>query len=255
MSFWNAPRADIPPLLLTSSIIVTAPLTALTDAATRINLTLQSIEKWLEFDKNIRIVVCDGSNFDLTSVVSARFPHAAIECICFENNQTLVKAYGKGYGEGEIIDFALKHSETLQSADAFIKCTSKLWVKNFPEMMRYWNGKFLCDCDCFGFSEKNNIRIRTIDTRFYMVDRKFYKDHFSTAHLKTRDLTGHYLEHCFRDIVNTDGITHFMPPVIPEITGMAGSTATLYTTPLRVRIRNRFRRIILRMKTDLVIQR
>jgi hypothetical protein len=131
-------------LLITSCVSVSAPYVKLRDTHERLTLSLLSIENWLAICPNIRIVICDGSGYDFTEICRTKFPEAKIECLFFINNKEKVAELGKGFGEGEIIDYALDHSKYIEESDFFVKCTSKLWVNNFNELFEYWNGKFLC---------------------------------------------------------------------------------------------------------------
>ena len=214
----------LPPLLLTSCVVVSAPFTKLTDQHLRIALTLKSIENWLNIAGDMTIVVCDGSNYDFTREVSEKFQGANIECIFFKNNSELVSAYGKGYGEGEIINHALAHSIHLKKADYFAKCTSRLWVKNFKQLNKKWNNVFLCECNFSGYSRIKSLTFENVDTRFYIVNKVFYIENFASAYLNVRDEKGHYLEHCFKDVVLKKKMVGFMFPDAPVVEGVSGSS-------------------------------
>lgn len=105
-----------PPILLTSSAIAMDPSVILKDQDMRIFYTLESLEKWLVIYPQGKFVLCDGSNFNFSPLIKLRFPTASIECLYFENDQNLIKLHGKGYGEGEIIRYALKHSVLLSES-------------------------------------------------------------------------------------------------------------------------------------------
>ena len=57
------------PLLLTSCIIVSAKYTALSDTELRLTETIKSLEKWTTTPDIEKIVICDGSGFDITPYV------------------------------------------------------------------------------------------------------------------------------------------------------------------------------------------
>src|SRR6267143_669388 len=116
-------KLHLPPVLLTSSVVVMDHSVTLKDPGQRVNYTLDSIEKWLNVSADIRLVICDGSGYDFSEIVKKRFPERRIECLFFENNKQLVERHGKGFGEGEIIKYALRHSLFIKEADWFAKCT------------------------------------------------------------------------------------------------------------------------------------
>jgi len=214
---------NLPPLLLTSCVAVSAKNTQIIDLTLRIELTIKAIIKWISISKEIKIVICDGSNFDFTQIIHTTFPAQQIECLFFNNSSELVARYGKGYGEGEIINYALQKSSFMKNADFFVKCTSKLWVDNFFECLKYWNGTFLCDCYFSYMKRQKHMIFKSVDTSFYIVNKDFYIDHFSSAYLNVREAQRHWLEHCFRDIIIAKELKHFMLPVAPIVKGVSGS--------------------------------
>jgi len=214
-----------PTLLITSCINPpkSVPFTNLHDSQKRIECTLESIGKWLS-SYDLDIVLCDGSNFDFSFLVSKHFPNAKIECIYFKNNEAEVIRLGKGYGEGEIINYALKNSNVLKSADYFIKCTGKYFVNNFDECMQYWNGKLLCRADIFFGLYVNAVNITFTDTRFFIINKDLYISSFSQAYKLVDDNHNRYIEHIFKDIIREKKMTHFLFPIVPIIDGLSGTT-------------------------------
>ena len=231
-------KSKFPPILLTSCVIISDHSAALKDEKYRIKYTLESIRKWLNIDPNIKLVICDGSSFDFSGIVSEAFPDASIECLNFRNSADLVALYGKGYGEGEIVNFAISHSEFLAEADCFAKCTSKLWVENFAECFETWNKKFLCHGyfeNVFSIRETN---FSYVDTRFYLANKIFYTANFSSAHLKLMGETGLSIEHCFRDIIlekNYEKILFSLPPVV---CGVGGGSGVYYKNNIKRRLKD-----------------
>ncbi len=217
-------------LLMTSSVHVSAPIVAVDDAEQRARLTLDSVEKWLESTGRIRVVLCDGSGYDFSEACAERFPSAAIECLNFKNDVAAVAKYGKGYGEGEIIKHALTNSEYLRDVEFFAKCTSKLWVNNFDQIMRRWNGIFQCDYMFRNPGSVRHIEPELIDTRFYVVNRDFYARYLQESYRNVRDLDGYWLEHSFKDAIASQGLkaSRFYFPILPEVAGVSGSTGRIY---------------------------
>jgi hypothetical protein len=231
-----------PTLLLTSCVYPSAPFVELADPTERIELTLESIRQWIKIARNLNIVICDGSGYDFTQSVAERFPGAKIECINFKNDAEAVLKFGKGYGEGEIVEYALENSEYLRRSDYFLKCTSKLWVKNLPEILKHWNGIFQCQ---FGLEKPKTIKSAkpsSVDTRFYIVKKRYYIDYFLHAYKNVNDHGGYYLEHTFRDVIldNRLRASSILFPIPPLIEGVAGTTGETYKAgnPINKRFKN-----------------
>ncbi len=227
-----------PPVLLTSCVYV-ADQTAvnLNDPEDRITHTLESIDRWLHIAPGIRLVICDSSGYDFSQKTSQLFPDADIEFIAFEADRALVKLHGKGYGEGEIVNYALQHSIYLKRSDSFAKCTAKLWVVNFQECVQEWNGKFLCKVTFSNVFSFKKTYFNHVDTRFYLVKKDFYLKYFSKAHLDLGGSSGLGIEDTFRKIVlenNMEKIIFDSPPVIG---GVGGGTGKYYNTKWSKRIK------------------
>lgn len=217
------------PLLLTSSVVAHDPGVALSDTQTRKLLTIRSINEWLHVDPSLAIVICDGSNYDFAPEITLLFPQAKIECLHFENTQVEVEKYGRGFGEGEIIRFALAHSKFIQEAQCFAKCTAKLWVENFEDCKKQWNGHWVCKGVFDNALSLNKSPIFSyIDTRFYFVSVDFYKSHLLDAHLSINKNSGFGLEQSFKRVFLNLKIEHAMFRCYPCIKGVGGGTGKSY---------------------------
>lgn len=217
------------PLLLTSSIVAHDVAVRLQDTEARLHHALESVEQWLRIDPQLPLVLCDGSSYDLTDKVRQRFPKATIECLAFENNQAMVRELGRGYGEGEIVRYAIKHSKLIQAAGCFAKCTSKLWVENFKQCMHHWNGRLLIPgIFLHVFSPLRATVLRQLDTRFYVVSVPVYETYFLNAHLTMDSRAGHGLEDSFHDIFVREHLEQSLLPTPPIICGVGGGTGVYY---------------------------
>jgi len=228
---------NLPPILLTSCVKVSDHSVSLKDENDRIKFTIESIEKWLAISPDFRLVICDGSNFDFSKIVIERFPEADIECIYFQNNKEMVGVYGKGYGEGEIVRYAISNSAYLKESDYFAKCTSKLWVENFFDCIKSWNGRFLTKgyfSDVFSFK---NTQFSYIDTRFYLVSKSFYLQNLESEYLNVGGERGLSLEHCFRNVILKNGFENVLFNVPPVICGVGGGSGKYYKNNLKRRVK------------------
>lgn len=210
------------PLLLTTAAHASAKHTALTDTQSRIDAFAWSLEQWCKSESINQIVICDGSNYNFSAIANAvNRSNKKIECLHFHNDAQKVAQQGKGYGEGQIVEFALRNSELLNSSQTFAKCTGRLWVKNHALCLKLFKKPA-------SFNLIGRRRVSFVDTRFYIADKKFYEEKLVKAHLKVDDDNGYYLEHSFADCLkgfNTRSLTFTCPPVIK---GTSGSTGQVY---------------------------
>lgn len=239
------------PVLLTSSVVAHDSGVALADTDERVRLAIESVAHWLMIDPDLPLVLCDGSSFDFTPIVRKKFPLARIECLHFENQQKLVKQYGRGYGEGEIVRHAVQNSTLIADADCFAKCTSKLWVENFQICLAQWNGKLLCKGVFLDvFSPFKKTRFAYIDTRFYIASRSCYHQYLEDAHFQIDKGLGRGLEQCFYDVFIRNRIHHCLFSTPPIICGVGGGTGVYYKNPLLRRLKERLRLTMVRFKRD-----
>jgi len=224
------------PILLTSSVVAHDQGVKLKDTSDRIRLAIESVVQWMKLDPKLQIILCDGSGFDFSSIVKRDFPEAQIECLVFENDQEMVRQFGRGYGEGEIVRFALQNSFFIKKAGCFAKCSSKLWVHNYYDYIASWNGYLLCKGVFKNiFSLRSRAKLSYIDTRFYVASRDAYEKYFLNVHFNIDVQKGYGLEDCFFDAFKSHGIMHALSPVSPIINGVGGGTGMYYkNTKLRI---------------------
>jgi hypothetical protein len=211
------------PILLTSAITATAPFTKMTDASERVKATLRALSNWMALCSDTNFVLCDGSGYDLSRDLKTcgTIDSGRIEVIAFENDREQVKIKGKGYGEGEIVRYALEHSEILKSADSFAKCTGKLWVDNYWSCRKAYNGT--AAFSYFGF-----LKVHAVDTRFFIVRRDFYQANLLMSYARCDDAHGKYLENAYLDSLAGVARQRWMLPVYPRIRGLSGTSGKEY---------------------------
>lgn len=208
------------PLLITSAINPVANYTNLKNQEERINATKKSINFWISIGIK-KIVLCDGSDYDLkknfSNLIEKENQSHQIELISFKNNHKNVKKLGKGFGEGEIIRKALKTSIFLKNSDFFMKCTSKLWVENFFEISKNFNGIFLSDV-------QGLLRPKMVDTRFYISSKSFFLENLMSAYLDVNDDDGRFLEHCYMRKIREKKLSGWISKKSINIVGLSGTS-------------------------------
>lgn len=109
---------------------------------------------------------------------------------------------GKGWGEGEILRWALSNIPEISSSGSFVKLTGRHRVLNLKRMLSIINReissnnpfKFVCQ----RYSPFNMISHRVgpyITTEVFWSDWQFYHDHILDAHETVDDQDGFYIEH------------------------------------------------------------
>jgi hypothetical protein len=226
----NRPNTAPPiPILITSSIVPHDAGVKLSDPHQRLFHAMESIKQWARIAPECRLILCDGSNFDFSPLVKEEFPNAEVECLFFENDQSKIASHGRGYGEGEIIKFALRQSEFLRETDVFAKCSSKLWVENYFECSNNWQG----NCRFSGvfrnaFSVSKPIEMVQVDTRFYIVQKDFYLSNLMDAHHQITLTSGFGLEDSFYRTLVTLKQQRYLFASPPAVMGVGGGTGTYY---------------------------
>ncbi len=132
-----------------------------------------------------KIVIADATGQTLLDESDVRLLHqmdVEVEQIHYLQDDALIIKKGKGYGEGALINFAMKNSKFLQSASHFFKCTGKIYCRNFLEIFNLVQQ-----------TKAQNIFWRevfshTIDTRFFYVSKDFAQNHLIPAYDHVDDI-------------------------------------------------------------------
>ena len=232
------------PLLITTAIEVTAPLTKMSDPEKRLAATLHAFEQWLKLPAVDQVVVVDGSDFEYDERLRelSRESGKKVEFLRFRADEERTRAQGKGYAEGEIVLYALTHSQALRNCHYFAKCTGKLWVANYDRCLAAFDGEFQC-------AVNGKREIETLDTRIYFASREFWMRHLADAHRRVDDPRGYFLEHSYLDRLREIGYRGVTLRVPPIVLGRSGSGDFDYPRMSRYRYLSRrlryaiFRRI------------
>ena len=206
------------------------PFLQLKDKTERAKQYIDSIHYYIEKTSIASIVFCDNSGtrapehlFELAQKYSKRF-----EWISFLGDKKKSVEQGKGYGEGEIIEYALSHSSILKSAGYIVKVTGRVVIRNINLLLRFMRE----DRIYFLRNTANNV-----DTKLYGMPILTYQHYFSKLYLDVDDLHGRYLENKFSDAIIKNGI-HIDPFIVfPNAQGISGSTGQPYTIPIINRIK------------------
>ena len=127
-----------------------------------------------------------------------------------------------------------------------------MWIKNFSACLRYWNGRFICNADFSNVTKFKPYTLNHIDTRFFIVDKAFYRETFAQAYLQVNDPLRQTIEQCFKKIVLEKKLQGFILPIWPALAGFAGSTGEDYELSRLGIWKEDFKRMVLRWRSPLV---
>lgn len=201
------------------------PYTQLTETKQRLKQYLESLEYAIENYTSItHIIFCDSTNypFDYSPIVEqARQKDKTLEIHSFSGDKEKVRKQGKGYGEGEIMNYLLEHSEVLKKCDYFYKLTGRVVVKNFDALHQTSvDSHFLC------YHTLGEERKSLVSTVFYRISKDMYLHRLRDAYSEVNDEQGHYLEMVYYQKLKDTDLKSFK--TYPIVSGISGSTGIRY---------------------------
>src|SRR5262249_46354525 len=194
-------------LIITSTVYVNSDLTVVTDPGLREQQYIDSILFYIGSAGTKKIVVCDNSGFDYSKI--ERLPAQAkqhgkeIEFLSFQGDKDKIKQRGKGYGEGEIMEYTFRNSRLLGKESDFFKVTGRVLVLNIDRIV----SKVIPGEVCFQKVTMNpfsTLHKFKVDTRLYYCSRAFFERNLLDAYKTVDDNGGRYLENAYFDRLLSD---------------------------------------------------
>lgn len=172
-----------------------------------------------------KIVFTENSGTDISNAFQDAINAGRLEYLTYIGNQN--KERGKGYGECEILEYTLNHSEFIQlsSDKRIVKITGRLIVKNITTLIR---------CHQLFFSKRTvfcsiNSDLSFPDSRLIIAPIAFWKTFIQTKE-NINDYKGYYFEHALCDTIKIEKDFPYSPFfIMPIIIGISGSTGKEYT--------------------------
>lgn len=222
-------------LIITSTVNVNSCLTVLTDPKIRLQQYIDSILFYLNSKKIDKIIICDNSGFDYSVVDKlnkiAIGNNKMIEFLNFHGSIKKIKEFGKGFGEGEIMNYIFANSKFIQNETSFFKVTGRIKVLNIDSVVRKTdkNINYFQRIGLNPFKSENKV-----DTRFYYCTINTFKRNLLISYPFVNDNEGHYLEHVYYNVLNDNKVIYKNFNILPHIKGISGSTGVTYDIkPLR----------------------
>lgn len=197
--------------------------TAIKDPDIRMNQYIMALRYYLE-KTTLPIVFCENTmtrlsiDFSDIPLINERF-----EFITFDGNN-FDKSLGKGYGECEIIDYAICHSKLIQSHSHIIKITGRITIINILSYVHLHNK--LPEGTIQALLPTTN---HFIDSRFIICPKQFMQLYFLPQKNKLNDSKNYYFENLLYDTIFSQ-IKYLYIPFIsfPNYRGYSGSAGYMY---------------------------
>lgn len=203
----------------------------LKDPEQRLQQYMESLRFYIVRTKLSQIVLCDNSDYDFScaDILALAERHGKkLEILRFTGNAKEIIAKGKGYGEGEIIEYALSHSKLLRNAEYFVKVTGRLKVCNIDELVEKMDtSKVYINKEIRNFQRRGK-QTSKVSTVLYGIPKKTYITTLGDAYTNVCDKRGIFLEHVFYDRITNDKIAIHNMPRFPAINGVSGSLGDNY---------------------------
>lgn len=222
-------------LLLTGTINpkkFKTPFTKLIDERERLNQYLDAIKKYILLSNFNILIFCENSNYNYNYKKLkelAKKNKKTLEIIKFVGNKDEMFNRGKGYGEAEIIEKAIKKSKYLASPkQTFYKVTGRIFIKNINKILE--NSKK--DNYFFSVGKKHCV------TLFFKCSVEFYKKNLFGAGKECNERKSIHLENVFYDklIMHKKILSCFVE--YPLYEGSSGTNNEIYKNGLKWFIRN-----------------
>ena len=122
-------------ILITTAIAPPAntPALRMTDSNMRSITAKAAIYFWVGQGQK-RLVICDATGSSVLGpeeLATVRSLGVNIEQLAYRQDVALLAQRGKGFAEGQLINFAVENSQLLRQSEYFFKCTGKLFCRNF----------------------------------------------------------------------------------------------------------------------------
>ena len=206
--------------------------TKIQDVNERLQQYVEAI-KWYLGNTTMRIVVVENTNYDMTEVLQEQVKTLRLEYLVFSGNN-YDKKRGKGYGEAQIIKYAMDNSKIIaeESNPIVIKVTGRLILRNINRLRK-------CVPNTVYAAIAGNYQgVMHLDSRVMVFTRYFLENYFFPR-IEEIDESKYYIfervvSWAVIDYVN-DGNRFKEVPVPLRIEGKSGTSGEAYALTLKKR--------------------
>lgn len=195
----------------------------LTDTELRLKQYCFALQFYIKCRKFNKIVFCDNSNYPYEYDAEQQMAQkrgVQLEILKFNSSYELIEKYGKGYGEGEILEYVILNSCLLKEEEYFYKVTGRLVIKNVAFLVK--------NTSKIARFNRNLYAEKSLDTRFWGMDKEEYTRTLMWSYKKVNDNKGRYLEMCYKRDMDAAAIKYQPLPLFPIIDGYSGTMGEKY---------------------------
>lgn len=204
--------------------------TVVQDNETRKKQYFQALDYYLQ-STNYNVVFVENSNTDISTDYEKSIDSGRLEIITFDGND-YNKRRGKGYGEGCIIDYAMKHSRIINDNpnSTIVKVTGRHLVKNVKSIINLTC--MLCPGKQYVCAHINN-KVKATTSDLYLGTNDFHRL-FSKMIDKIDESQGRWYEHVLYSAMmdySRQGGEIIQMPIPLKQDGRSGSTGDGFASP------------------------
>ena len=206
-------------ILLTATVRPSVFSKGIGSSEERLKEYLQAIQFY--FDRTVYpIVIVDNSNFDFSGLLPSS---SRLESLSY---QGIDIGRGKGWGECDILKYALRHSILLRDVDQIIKITGRLIVNNINQILSVCNDPTAIYADA-------DLKLTYVHSYFFCCSRPFLEIALFPRHEQMYDKKGVHFEHVLGSAIRSclDEYKYHEIKYPIYLIGHAGSSKENYKKP------------------------
>jgi hypothetical protein len=165
-------------ILITTAILAPAntPALRMTDSNMRSITTKAAIYFWVG-QGHKSLVICDATGSSVLGaeeLAAIRKLGVNIEQLAYQQDGVLLAQRGKGFAEGQLLEFAVENSQLLRQGEFFFKCTGKMFCRNFAAIAELIGRNNIANM-FWKLFENSLVDRNLVDARFFYTSVSDFK--------------------------------------------------------------------------------
>jgi len=174
---------------------------------------------WYIKNTKFNIIFTENSNCDFSNMYKKYIEENRLEYLTYNGND-YDKSLGKGFGEANIIKYAINNSKLICDDDCIIKITGRVKVLNISKLININAKEIQCN--------RNNNKY--IESTIFSFPIQFFKKYFIKNINLINDSKSFYFEHALYKSVNEQNeFKKSEFKMNPKIDGFRGTTGRKYS--------------------------